>query len=345
MIPYIIFFFVIISGTLISFLNLDKKATTAFFILFSVLFFLLIGFRSCGYDYFSYFDTYESLKNGNEIFLNMEPGFITIFTVSPSFRICILIVALFTMILHSVFIYKTSDLPLFSLFLLSSTLLLPTFMGQMRQGLAIGFVAFAFYYCNNKKYYLYFLFTLIAAFFHYSALISLIFFFVPRNVKSFNYYYVTIIVSLFVSQLFQPLLFNIINLIPNLVIVEKLLFYSDNDDVKLGFNTAILIRIFVMSLCYYYRANIKSVFFPLMMNIYHLSIIIYLIIGPIIPQLGGRGTLYFAYFDIILIPFIINAASGYRRLLLISLFFLLTLLRIFQFFHDDFNYESYVPYF
>ncbi len=343
MILYLFFYVVILSGTIISLQNIDRKAVTVVFISLAFLFFLLIGFRFCGYDYLSYLEIYESIKGGNDV-LGMEPGFATLCSSSSSFRILIIIVALLTMLLHSLFIYKTSDLPIFSLFLLSSTLLLPTFMGQCRQGLAIGFVAFAFYYYNNKNYYFYLLFVVLAALFHYSALISLFFLFVPRNIKSSKYYFITIVISIFLSQFFQPLLFKIIDLIPNLAVVERLLFYSENDDVKLGFNTAILIRIFVVSLCFYYRANIKSIFFPLMLNIYHLSIIIYLIIGPIIPQLGGRGALYFSYFDIILIPFVIKAASGYNRYVLIFLFFLLTLLRIFQFFHDDFNYECYVPY-
>lgn len=343
MVPYLLFYIFILSGTIISFQNIDRKSVTFFFVFLAFLFFLLIGFRFCGYDYLSYLEVYESIKEGNDVF-GMEPGFATLCSFSPSFRILLIIMALFTMLLHSFFIYKTSDLPIFSLFLLSSTLLLPTFMGQFRQGVAIGFVAFAFYYYNNKKYYLYLLFVVLAALFHYSALISLFFLFVPRNIKSFKYYFITTIVSIFSFQFFQPILFKIIDLIPNLAVADRLLFYSENDDVKLGFNTAILIRIFVVFLCYYYRTNIKSIFFPLMLNVYHLSIIFYLIIGPIIPQLGGRGALYFSYFDIILITFIIRVASGFNQYLLIFLFFLLTLLRIFQFFHDDFNYECYVPY-
>lgn len=343
MVPYLFFFIFILLATIISCQNIDRKAVKFIFILLAFLFFLLIGFRFCGYDYLSYLDIYESVKDGKEV-PSIEPGFIALFNFSPSFRILLILVALFTMLVHSFFIYKTSDLPIFSLFLLSSTLLLPTFMGQIRQGLAIGFVALAFFYYNKKKYYLYLLFIAVATCFHYSALISLLFLVVPRNVRSFKYYFITILISIFSYQFFQPILFKIVDSIPNLVVVEKLLFYSDNDDVKLGFNTAILIRIFVVSLCYYYRANIKSIFFPLMLNIYHLSIIIYLIIGPIIPQLGGRGALYFSYFDIILIPFVIKAASGFNQYVLFFLFFLLTLLRIFQFFHDDFNYELYVPY-
>ena len=344
MIIYIIFYCIIIVGAVLSFTNLNKKAIKMIFAFISVLFFVLIGFRYSGYDYTSYLSIFEDVKDGNEVFA-IEPGFIGLCYISSTFRILLLIVSLLTIVIQSLFLYKTSDLPIFSLFLLSATFLLPTFMGQIRQGIAIGFVAFALYYYNNKKYYLYILFALIATLFHFSALVAVIFIFVPRTVKNFNYYFVTILISIFAYQFFQPILFKIINSIPNFETVDKLLFYSENDDVKLGFNTAILIRIFVLSLCYYYKEEIKSEFFPIMMNIYHLSIVIYLVIGPIIPQLGGRGTLYFAYFDVILIPFIIKASSNFKHQLIITVFFLLTLLRIFQFFHDDFNYECYVPYF
>jgi len=343
MIEYIIFYAVVLFGAVISILDLEKEQTKGLYIFISFLFIILIGFRFCGYDYSSYESIFDNVKNGDEV-IGIEYGFLTLCNLSATFRILLILMAFLTVFIHSKFIYKFSEIPLFSLFLLSGTLLLPTFMGQMRQGLAIGFVGFAFYYFNDKKYQYYFLFVVLAMLFHFSAIISLLFFIIPKNLKNFNYYFFTILFSVIFFQILQPFILKIMNLFPELVYLDKMVGYSENDDDKLGFNTAILIRVFVLFFCYYNKENIKSKYFPHLLNIYHYSIIIYLIFGPIIPQLGGRGTQYFSYFDLLLIPMLINSFDGFKRLLIMSIFFLLTFARLIQFFTDDFNLTFYIPY-
>lgn len=330
---------------IISLLNLKEKIVLEkYYIFLSFSFFLLIGFRYCGYDFFSYENIFDNIKNGNDVF-GVEFGFIALSNISNTYRHLLVFMALLTVISHLAFIYKTSDNPLFSLFLLSGTLLLPTFMGQMRQGVALGFVAISFCYYSNKNFKLALVSFILAFLFHFSSLLSLLFLFIPKQIKGFKYYFLMVILSIFAFQFLQPVVFKIINLFPNLVYFDKLIGYSDNDDVKLGFNTAIIIRIFILSLGYHYRNLIKNVYFPHMLNIYLFSIILYLTLGPIIPQLGGRGALYFSYFDLIIIPAIISAAVGYKKTIILFAFVLLTFLRIFQFFHDDFNRDVYVPYF
>lgn len=344
MTPYVFFYLLIFIFTLISYHNLERRVVTTICYILATLFLLLIAFRGAGYDFYSYLEIYENVQNGDEVF-GVEPFFLWICDISPTFRILLVIIAILTIIPQTIFICKVSELPIFSFFLLSATFLLPTFMGQIRQGVSLGLISFAIYFLYYRKYHLFLIFAVIAVTFHFSALMSIILLFVPRHVKSVNYYLVTIIGSIFLYQFVQPVIMQVINTIPSFDYLQKILFYSENDDVKLGFNTAILIRISVLSLCYYYRNMIKSELFPFIFNIYHFSIIIYLIIGPIIPQLGGRGTLYFAISEIILIPYVIKAAEGYKKIIIFSFFILLNFFRIVQFFMDDFNYQEYVPYF
>lgn len=330
---------------IISLINLKEKIIIEkYYFFLSFFFFLLIGFRYCGYDFFSYESIYDNIKDGSDV-IGVEFGFFTLCNLSSSFRYLLIFMALLTVIPHLTFIYKTSDNPLFSLFLLSGTLLLPTFMGQMRQGVALGFVAVSFFYYSNKNYKFAILSFIVAFLFHFSSLLSLLFLFLPKKVKSFKYYFLIVLISIFAFQFLQPFVFKFINLFPNLVYFDKLVGYSDNDDVKLGFNTAIIIRIFVLFLGFYYRNTIENKYFPHMLNIYLFSIVLYLAIGPIIPQLGGRGALYFSYFDLIIIPAIISAAAGYKKIIILFAFVLLTFFRILQFFNDDFNSSVYVPYF
>lgn len=343
MIEYILFYIVVTFGAILSFFNLENELKKHLYLFISLLFFILIGFRYCGYDYYTYNNVFDIIKRGDEV-VGIEFGFSKLCQFSGTFRQLLIVAAFLTVYLHSKFIYKLSEKPLFSLFLLSGTLLLPTFMGQIRQGLAMGFVAFAFYFLIDKRYHLYFLFVFLSILFHFSALISLLFLVIPNKIKSLKYYCITILLSLFAFQFLQPVFLRIISHFESVVYLDKLLEYSNNDDKKIGFNSAIVIRIFVLFLGYYSRNLIESRYFSKMLNIYHYSIIIYLILGPIIPQFGGRGALYFAYFDLILIPAIMVAFKGYKRILISSIFIILTFSRILQFFIDDFNYDLYVPY-
>lgn len=344
MVVYILFYIFIFFSAILSFKNIEKKIAVNLFYFTSFLFFIFIGFRSCGYDLLVYFDIYDTIKSGDDA-LGIEPGFSFFCTISPNFRFLLLLVAFTTIFLHSKYIFKYSTQPLLSLLIISGTILLPTFMGQMRQGIAIGLIAFTFNYLNQKKYHLYFLFLILGVLFHFSAIVAIIFVLVPKKIQKLNYYIITIVISIFIFQFLQLYVLKFLNLFPDFVYFEKILSYSESDDEKVGLNTAILIRIFVLFLGYANREKINKSYFPQMLNVYHLSIVFYLIFGQIIPQLSTRGTLYLSYFDIVLIPLIISEMVGYKKIIIVAIFVLLTFFRIFKFLNEDISNDSvYIPY-
>lgn len=342
MIYYIIIFCFIFSAALLDIFVNSKLMKLVLFSFVSILLFVLIGFRQTGYDYESYFGIFENIKGGLDV-LNVEPGFIYICMIPDSFRGLLLFVAFLTLFLHLSYIYKYSSLPLLSILILSTTFLYPTFMGQMRQGLAMGIVVWALFFLDKNKFY-FLLIVVLATCIHFSAIIALIFLLQPNYVKSIKYYLIVFSIAIIASLIIEPFVSRILNMLPFGAAVDKLLFYSETEDYKLGLNSAIVIRLIIFSLAYSYRNRIQNPQFPLLLNIYFYSIVLYLALG-FIPQLGGRGTLYFAYFDIILVPMIISSSTKYHRLMIVLVILLLSFLRFLTFFASDFNFEQYVPYF
>lgn len=321
----------------IKYSNIGKNKVV-FLILF-LLWVLFIGFRNSGYDFDSYKDLYNMVKKNQDI--NQEISFVFLSKISPNYRILLIIFSFITISLQFFYIKKVSPLPIFSLFILSSTLLFPTFMGQMRQGVAISFFAIAIYNYRNKI--LSFTFIIIASLFHTSALIGLIAIFIPNRIISKKYYLLIFISSFFLSNIISPYLSELVLLDPESRVGDSLSFYSQTEDYSLGFNSALLIRSILFLLCYSRKDHIQTDCFAFLLNVYFASIILYMSLG-FIPQLGGRGTLYFAYFEIILFPFYVNSFDSKRRNLFIQIFSLFTLMRYIQFFNSDFNISQYVPY-
>jgi len=341
MITYIVFFIFIFFVSIIELLVENIWIKKLFFTFVASLFFLLIAFRQTGYDYNSYFEIFENIKQGLDVF-NIEPGFIFICQLCDSFRGLLIVIAFVTILLHMTFIYKTSELPFISLLVLSTTYLFPTFMGQMRQGLAMGIVIWSVYFIRDKRI-LFFLLIILACFIHSSAIIALVFLVLPKTVRNLKYYVYTLLIALVASFILEPFFSKLLSLFPYVMAIDKLTFYSETEDYKLGFNFAIMIRLFVFCFAYYFKDKIKDQLYPILLNIYFYSIVLYLALG-FVPQLGGRGTLYFAYFDIILIPMIIKASTRYQKIFIISIVLLLAISRFTLFFYSDFNYEQYVPY-
>lgn len=339
MLIYIIFlttqlFFLLLS---IKYCNFEKN-NSIYFILF-LLWFFFVGFRNSGYDFESYRDLFYMVKRSHEI--NQEFSFVLLSRISLNYRMLLVLFSFITIYLQFFYIKKVSPLPILSLFILSSTLLFPTFMGQMRQGVAISFFALAIYYYNNKL--LSVIFILIATSFHTSAIIGLVTLLIPRKLVSIKYYLLFFLFSFYLGNIISPYLSELVLLDPDSRIGDSLSFYSQTENYTLGFNSALLIRSSLFTLCYFRKCYIKSNLFPYLLNIYFLSIVFYLALG-FIPQLGGRGTLYFAYFEVILVPLYINSFESKPRNLFILVLLLFTVMRYIQFFSSDFNISQYIPY-
>lgn len=340
MLIYIFIFIVTFFGAFVNLLYEGLGKDKRFFILSFLFFFLFIGFRGAGYDYLNYLYIYNTIQNGGEIAIEFIFAFLCV--IMPNYRILLIVMALITTVFSITFLYKKSPLFLFSLFLWTVTFLLPTFMGQMRQGVAICIILIAFSYIEQKKKFI--LLVLLASAFHSSALLCFIAFIIPKKIKNIKYYVLTLLFAIIFAKLMPVILDLFFELIPaGGLIRDKVFFYNETEGYVLGLNIAVLIRLLVLFLCLWRKNKIEKSSFPFMLNLYHYSILIYLILG-VIPQLGGRASLYFFYYELILIPFFLMTFNRYNRIIIGSCFLLLSLLRYLQFFMDDFNYSEYVPY-
>ena len=342
MIVYIIYIFSILLLSVSEILG-NRNRHKYLFIWISFLTLLFVGLRQTGFDYDSYNRLYHLVKSGEIENLNIEYGYIILMSCSPSYSMLLFITALFTIGTNYTAIFKMSKYPIFSLLIVSTTLLLPTYMGQIRQSIAIGFGLLSFYYIVNRKKKISILCVLFAAFFHISSLFLLVMYMVDDKYRSLKFYVWGLILSIAVGKAMEFLIGPLIEYLPNESIMStKVAYYNDTEDFTLGFAWASLIRVTIFLLAFRYIKDPKDRY---LVNLYYCSLLIYYCFSAI-PQIGTRACLYFTCLDVIIIPSIIYSVKniGWIYLNLIFVFVLLSIMRYISFFISPYNYEEYVPY-
>lgn len=190
-------FFLVYFILLLNVIFIQKtKFENSFFVLSGVLLFLIAGFRSDDVtnDYTGYVDYYNDVINHS--FSRVEPSFIYIaefvdlifhdvlflFVIYAILGICFKYIAICTLShykLHSVFIYFCS------FFLILE-------MTQIRAGVATGLVLLCIKPIRERKIFPFLFFSLLAFFFHFSALIILFFYFLNGDYINKKVYFALI---------------------------------------------------------------------------------------------------------------------------------------------------------
>lgn len=294
-------------------------------ILFVYVLFLciFIGFRDCGYDYDNYQYYYKILHSdfwkNNADFVLVEKGYGFINYIMPSFRMVYLLFAVVSCMVLNSFIIKHTHYVFLSHFLLLGVLIYLYFMGQYRQGIAIPIVLFGL--CQNKKYKM-LLLILFASFLHNSALITLLALFVPKNYIKGKYYITLLLIALLSNLLMTKLFSSFINVFPSFI-SQKLEYYTNTEEgLRYGINLAMLLRLVTLFIFYKYKDNIeKDNNGALFFNYYFLSLLIYLGLG-FLPQLSGRGSIYFYIFEIVTLSALLYHTNSLKRKMIIFLFFI-----------------------
>ncbi len=347
MVIYIAIFFIILVLSLIE-LSYNKPIKGQYKVLLSlcIVLFLMVGLRGIGYDYDSYRRIYM-LARGGLAPKGIDPGFDILCSVIPSFRMLLLFMSAITFIPLYRVIKNKSDYCFLSLLLFSTTFLFPTVMGQMRQGVTIFVMCYAYFRWRDNKVVFLSLWVLCCTL-HTSALLAIVLLVPVKRLFPLYVYIGLIVIALVInsalSSIFAPFL-NGLSMLEDTNVSDKLNYYNTTETemgVSLGFNTAVVIRCFVVIMTYFFlkrtsRDNAS------VLNLYFLSIFIYLSLS-FIPQIGGRGSQYFSVLDLILIPHLIKEYRGFWRMSMIVLFIGLSVLRFGQFFKDDYNRQCYVPY-
>lgn len=309
-------------------------------VLFLILF---VGLRECGFDYDNYKYYYKHLTNvywrHNSEVLGVELGYTMLNYISPNFHFLLLLISCLTVGIQFIFIYRYSPLPFFSVVLLFGSLFFLSYMGQYRQALAMSFVLWASIYKDKKILFI----TLIAigTQFHVSSLIAILLLFIPEKYLTLKQYIIILIIALVSNIVGKSIIVNYIPLLPDFV-GTKLDYYIKGESFTLGINSAMLLRLIIFGIFYYNKDKIlkynRGVFF---FNIYFLSLFIYLGLG-FIPQLGGRSSFYFYFFEIILAAIIIKESAKLHQFAYLLFFISISIIRQISFFTEW--SEFYIPY-
>ncbi|MBQ3656257.1 MAG: EpsG family protein [Bacteroidales bacterium] len=356
MVIYIIIFLLILCSSIFELLK-GRKLFGLFIVNVVVLVFF-VGFRQCGADFSAYTEYFPIMHNSqiSEIFtpkISMEPLFIILNIFSPSFEFLIFIVSVLSIILLAVVLYKYSPYPLFSLLLLFSGIFLLTYMGQIRQGLALSFVMGAFF-ISQKNIVVSCIFILFAILFHYSALIAFLFFIVPSKIYTYKKYILSFVCIVVLAPMSKYLLAQVIDFLPSFA-GNKLYLYIKVEKGSSAISLPLsLYRLCVFSILYFLLLKKQSFFYRRngtkirkkmdykLLNLYFIGICIPFFFY-FLPQISGRGFMYFSCLDVFLIPMCIyNLRIKINKILIISVFSIIGLLLMVKFLN---NFSSvYIPY-
>lgn len=324
--------------------NDSYKIHSMIFGLITVLAIIFIGFRECGFDYDPYYSIFQDMNNpgwkDNAEILMIDYGYAFLNYILGDFRLVLVFMALITISLQFIFIYKYSPYPFLSLFLLLGAMFYPSLMGQYRQAFAIALVIWAF--SDRKNKIKFFSILTVAALFHASSLLALIVLFLPEKMLKTRTYIIFLAIGLIMNLTLKSYIVSFSSLLPALM-NDKIDIYSTSEDYSIGLNLAMVLRIVIFFIFIYYKDKIIA--YPkgsLYINIYFVSLMIYLSLGSL-PQLGGRGSIYFYFLEFILVPMLISNVKGVVRPLLLLFFMALSIWRQIDFFSEW--AEDYIPYY
>ena len=278
----------------------------SFFVLSGVLLFLIAGFRSDDVtnDYTGYVDYYNDIINDS--FSRVEPSFIYIsklvdhtfhnvlylFVVYAFLGICFKYIAISTLSqykIHSVFIYFCS------FFLILE-------MTQIRAGVATGLVLLCIKPIKERKFFTFLFFSLIAFFFHFSALVILLFYFLDSNKINRKIYFALIPLGYLIYFSNINLFFFLDFLKIDLIQVKFESYSTYDNDINL-FNAVYLSRILLASFLLL-KINIikeKNDYAVLLIKIYFISLFIFSAFASI-PGISTRVSELLLVVEIILTP-------------------------------------------
>lgn len=183
------------------------------FWIFAIVLIIFAGFRASGVDldyvgYANWYDeapTLDDVIHGDGSLVNRDPGYTLVCSIFKSlglsFQVLILIMAFATVILRMAAIWKLSPAPLLSVLFYFPYLFLLQEMTQIRAGMAAALFLCAIPLLAKRKYLAYVAIILLAAVFHYSALVFLGFLLLRSPEGNPRYYLIGVVASVVLAML------------------------------------------------------------------------------------------------------------------------------------------------
>lgn len=337
--------YILIAGfcLLLSFLETIANRSPAYrglnwfcYVSIALLFFIIAGFRLCGFDYENYHEIYLTIRDTT---FDIEPGYALLNRLAPNYEFVIATMSLLILWIQFRFIWRYSYLPILTIFFYLGLYMYPSTMGQFRQFMAVGIVIWA--YMSRERRWRFFLLIALGMLFHYSAILGVAVLWVPTKLGKLRFYVLLFFLALLISITAQTAYMAFIKQLPEYV-SSKLATYASLETTALGLNTAVLIRAFLFFSCYYYKDKLLELpHAGLMINIYFLSLFMYTALG-FAPQVAVRGSIYFSFFELILSTNLIYTLRGLERGIFWVIFVGFSIYRQLTFFSSW--TEDYIPY-
>lgn len=319
-----IFFYILFFIIAVLEVSKDVKSYKTVILFFSsFLLFLFTGLRwETGTDWFSYKELFDTLELDWTFLLNVyafDLGYVilnaSVKLFTDNYTLFLLIDSFIAISLIFCFIKKYSPNPNLSIFIFYNAFFVSQFMGSNRRIIALGAGLFVFYSIYELKFKKYAVWQTISFLFHRTSIILLIAWFIPR--ERFSTKQILILLSsCLIIGIFQ-LPFNLVGLLgetlssfSNNSFVEKMLFYSENNENVISENTNPLILmvlsvikrgVFISFYLYIINKN-KGVIDSIsdyFLNVYIVGFAIYLLFnGSPIFQMFST---YFTFIEIVLI--------------------------------------------
>jgi len=286
------------------FLKVEKLKIWYFLSFLILLFFAGLRFK-VGFDYDNYNKMANYVAMNQQIFV--EPLFWLIIKVTQfiteEYTFFIFFIALLSVSLKFKFLLKYSFFPLVSILLYFSRIYLNADFGQLRQGLALSIILFAYPYLINKNLLYFSLLVVGASLIHASAILFYPVYFVANRSFNRKFIIVLIIIAMFIATIdLKVILVQTFQAILPSGLAGKLLFYSTTEE-ELGITLSVILRLLMIlfSITFFWKEIKGDQKIRIIFNIYFYGYIFYLLFNSL-PQLGGRGSIYFQQFELLLFP-------------------------------------------
>lgn len=324
----------------------NHKISMQSYLICSIMFICIGGLTSVnGLDVAAYNEIFTSPIMLKDIITpkQFEPLFLAFCSLFPSYEPFIFIFMIINVLLLSSTILRFSPFVCLSLFVYVSTYYLLGPMGQLRQALAVSIIIYAWIFYSQRRF---LLLALIASLFHFSALITLLIYFIPNKLYQPRFYISLLLVSVILYLPMQTYLIN--NLMVYLdgiqtLATEKVDIYLAGAEAKHISYSFLLFKLFLASLLLWKRNDLMSLpIFPKLFNMYIVSIIIYLFLS-FSSSIGGRLALYFSIPEILLVPYLFSVLRRKQIKYIIYPLYMLTYIYLYISFIFEFS-SAFIPY-
>ncbi len=324
-----IYYFFVSTFSFLALVNVylrNRVVLSVILIFLAILLILFAGLRvNVGFDYDNYERLFSGTISGMEFFV--EPLIMALIYIFDYLNIgytgFLFFMAFLSITIKFKFINTYSVIPLLSILLYFSRIFVISDFGQIRQGLALGLILFTYKPIIEREFKKFLLIVFCSSLIHAAAIIFLpIYFIAKKKIRPRSMFLIILVAFALATINLEALVIKLFSSILPGGLVSKLLFYSENETF-IGLTFSMFLRGAIVLLCMtvYWNKIKNNNEWLVVFNIYYWGYIFYLIFNSL-PQLGGRGSLYFQQFEILLFPLLINITVNKIHRIIFVLFFI-----------------------